>query len=156
VVDDDEQTHAGEPIVIGDLEVDVAASRARLRGRTLPLRSREFELLAYLAARRGEFVPRADILRDVWNDDDETKHNTLHVHLATLRTKLGERARRPRLVTTRRRGGIKLDVPTPTDQPVPSAEAGLARQFTASATTGNPTRTDAPPSIERPRSIRPP
>jgi DNA-binding winged helix-turn-helix (wHTH) protein len=116
VVDDD-QAHACELIVIGELEVDLAASRARLRGRTLPLRSREFELLAYLAARRGEFVSRADILRDVWDDEAETKHNTLHVHLATLRTKLGERARRPRLVTTRRRGGIRLDVPDSDDRP---------------------------------------
>ncbi len=111
-----EQTHRHElptePIVVGDLEIDLAASRARLAGRTLPLRAREFELLAYLARRRGQFVPRRDILRDVWADYVGARQNSLHVHLATLRTKLGERARRPRLVTTQRHLGIKLDEPS--------------------------------------------
>ena len=99
-------------IVIGDLELDLASSHVSLDGRTLPLRCREFELLAYLAQRRGTYVSRADILRDVWGDPYAVMDNTLCVHLTALRRKLGERASEPRLLRSRRYLGVKLDTPT--------------------------------------------
>lgn len=100
-------------IVIGDLELDLDTSHVTLAGQPLPLRCREFELLAYLARRRGTYVSRADILRDVWGDPYAVMDNTLCVHLTALRRKLGERASQPRLLRSRRYVGIKLDVPTP-------------------------------------------
>jgi DNA-binding response OmpR family regulator len=40
---------------VGDLVVDIRARTAVLGGRSLDLRPREFDLLAYLAARPGEW-----------------------------------------------------------------------------------------------------
>ena len=50
----------GRVLEVGDLVVDVRARTAVLAGRTLDLRPREFDLLAYLAARPGEVVTKRD------------------------------------------------------------------------------------------------
>jgi DNA-binding response OmpR family regulator len=98
-------------IVVGDLVVDRGAGVASLDGRVLPLRRREFELLAYLAERSGRFVSRNELMRQVWHDPILASGNTLHVHLSSLRRKLGERPDAPRYVHTRRNQGICVTTP---------------------------------------------
>jgi DNA-binding response OmpR family regulator len=102
---------SGTVIVVGGLLVDRGAGVARLDGRPLPLRRREFELLAYLAERSGRFVSRQELMRQVWHDPILASGNTLHVHLSSLRRKLGERPDAPRYVHTRRNQGICVTVP---------------------------------------------
>jgi DNA-binding response OmpR family regulator len=96
-------------LVVGGLEVDVDHRKATVDGRELSLTHKEFELLAYLAARHGEIVPRAEILANLWPStrDDQT----LDVHLSWLRRKLGERAAQPRYLHTVRGVGVRLVAP---------------------------------------------
>ncbi|MFI6095463.1 response regulator transcription factor [Lentzea sp. NPDC051213] len=96
-------------LVIGGLEVDLDHRRATVDGQELSLTHKEFELLAYLAARQGEVVPRAEILANLWPSTREDQ--TLDVHLSWLRRKLGERAAQPRYLHTVRGVGVRLVAP---------------------------------------------
>jgi DNA-binding response OmpR family regulator len=80
------QTHA--PFHVGDLVVDTAARRATVRGREVPLRAKEFDLLARLAAAPDVAVSRATLMSDVWDEHWFGPTKTLDVHVASLRRKL--------------------------------------------------------------------
>ncbi|WP_309112184.1 response regulator transcription factor [Saccharothrix sp.] len=97
-----------EPIRIGQLTIDLDRREARLGGRELNLTRKEFDLLAYLAAREGKVVPRAELLANLWNLPGRHDDQTLDVHLSWLRRKLGERAAQPRYLHTVRGVGFKL------------------------------------------------
>jgi DNA-binding response OmpR family regulator len=95
---------------VGDLVIDPRRREAHLEGRALDLSRREFDLLAYLAARPGEVVTRRELLTQVWQlpyGDDQT----IDVHLSWLRRKLGERASAPRYLHTVRGVGVRLSEP---------------------------------------------
>ncbi|MCY1061522.1 response regulator transcription factor [Nannocystis sp. SCPEA4] len=76
-------------------------------GRQVALSPREYALLSYLLRRRGEVVPRGDILREVFKCASDPGTNTLDVHLAHLRRKLAGMAV---CVETVRGAGIRLKV----------------------------------------------
>lgn len=73
------------------LLVDRAARTATLSGRPLDLRRKEFDLLACLMDRPGQYVPRREITGIVWGDSSHRCANSLNVHLSRLRAKFGER-----------------------------------------------------------------
>lgn len=106
---------AGPPstlLKVGGLQVDVEQREALLDGSALELTRREFDLLAYLAARPGRVVPRRELLSEVWRQsygDDQT----IDVHLSWLRRKLGESAASPRYLHTVRGVGVRLTAPEP-------------------------------------------
>jgi DNA-binding response OmpR family regulator len=93
---------------VGDLIVDIRARTAVLGGRSLDLRPREFDLLAYLAARPGEVVTKRTLLADVWQSPYGGADKTVDVHLSWLRRKLGETAAAPRMLHSVRGVGVKL------------------------------------------------
>jgi len=57
---------APQPVRSGQLEVDVAARRARSDGRELDLTVREFDLLAFFVSHPGRAFTRAELLEQVW------------------------------------------------------------------------------------------
>ncbi len=98
-------------LTVGDLVVDPRARTAELAGRPLDLRPREFDLLAYLAARPGEVVSKRTLLAEVWRQPYGGADKTVDVHLSWLRRKLGETGPEPRLLHTVRGVGVKLVQP---------------------------------------------
>jgi DNA-binding response OmpR family regulator len=101
---------------VGGLEIDPRRRQAQLDGKRLDLSRREFDLLAYLAARPGEVVTRRELLSEVWQlpyGDDQT----IDVHLSWLRRKLGERASQPRYLHTVRGVGVRLVDPSGNEPP---------------------------------------
>jgi DNA-binding response OmpR family regulator len=95
-------------MTVGSLTVDVRTRTAVLDGRPLDLRPREFDLLAYLAARPGEVVTKRTLLADVWQQPYGGADKTVDVHLSWLRRKLGETAAAPRMLHSVRGVGVKL------------------------------------------------
>jgi len=75
---------------VGDLLVDTAARRATVRGREIPLRAKEFDLLARLIAEPGRAVSRETLMADVWDVNWFGPTKTLDVHVAAVRRKLAE------------------------------------------------------------------
>ena len=102
-------TDSAEVIEIGDLHIDTAAYTARLRGRSLDLTFREFELLKHLAAHPGRVFSRSQLLQDVWGYDYFGGTRTVDVHVRRLRAKLGPE--HDQMVSTVRNVGYRFEAP---------------------------------------------
>jgi two-component system KDP operon response regulator KdpE len=99
------------PIVVGALMIDPSSRTASLDGRDLELTKREFDLLAYLAARTGRVVSKRRLMADVWGQPYGGADKTIDVHVSWLRRKLGESAADRGFITTVRGVGVKLADP---------------------------------------------
>jgi DNA-binding response OmpR family regulator len=99
------------PLTVGDLEIDIAAREARLDGESLDLSPKEFDVLRFLAERRGEVVSKRELLAEVWRQPYGGSEKTVDVHISWLRKKLGESAAESRYLQTVFGVGVKLVVP---------------------------------------------
>lgn len=98
---------AGNPIVVGDLKVDVAA-RVVVRGaRRIELSAREFCLLEHLARHAGEVLSRSMILEKVWDMRHDPHTNVVDVQINRLRKKV-DHGFDPQLIHTVRGAGYVL------------------------------------------------
>ncbi|HEY8457364.1 MAG TPA: response regulator transcription factor [Actinopolymorphaceae bacterium] len=109
------------PLVVGELSIDARTREARLAGRLLDLKPKEFDLLLFLAENQGTVVSKRDLLIEVWHQPYGGADKTVDVHLSWLRRKLGETAAEPRYLHTVRGVGVKLAPPEeaapPPEQP---------------------------------------
>ena len=96
---------------VGELRVDVGERSASLAEQPLALTRKEFDLLAYLAARPGRVVSRRELLEEVWRQPSVGEDQTIDMHLYWLRRKLGESAAKPRYLRTVRGVGFRLVAP---------------------------------------------
>ena len=78
-----------EVVVVGGVRVDVGRRRAELDGRVLPLKRREFDLLAYLCRNAGIVCSRSRLLSNVWEGELGGDSRTVDVHVRRLRRHLG-------------------------------------------------------------------
>jgi DNA-binding response OmpR family regulator len=92
------------PVRVGDVEIDLDVRRVTVGGDPVGLTTKEFDVLAALAARAGTAVSREQLLDEVWGDAYHAVSRSLDVHLTQLRAKL----RRPELLTTIRGFGYRL------------------------------------------------
>jgi DNA-binding response OmpR family regulator len=97
----------------GDLVIDEATYSARLRGRSLDLTFKEFELLKFLAQHPGRVFTRSQLLQEVWGYDYFGGTRTVDVHVRRLRAKLG--AEHEALIGTVRNVGYRF-VPAKGDE----------------------------------------
>jgi DNA-binding response OmpR family regulator len=88
------------PIEHGPLRVEPATRRVFLDGEELSLTQREFDLLAYLAARPGRVFSRDQLMEAVWEYPFFTDTSTVTVHIRRLRAKLGDDSAEPRFLET--------------------------------------------------------
>jgi DNA-binding response OmpR family regulator len=107
-------------ITVGALTVNLASRDAIFEGAPLDLTAREFDLLAFLAARAGTVVTRRDLVTQVWRQPISSGDKTIDVHLSWLRRKLGETAQEPRYLHTVRGVGVKLAAPAEAKPPAPA------------------------------------
>lgn len=87
----------------GDLEVDLRRRRALRNGQELPLKPKEFELLAFLVQNRERVFTRDDLLNHIWGFDfGGDTSRTVDVHVRWLREKIEDEPGKPtRLITVR-------------------------------------------------------
>jgi len=79
-----------EPAIrLGPIVLDPSTYRVSIEGTPLDLTFKEFELLRYLAERRGRVFTRPALLREVWGYDFYGGTRTVDVHVRRLRSKLG-------------------------------------------------------------------
>ena len=91
-------------LAAGDLVLDPARHLVT-RGETeIELTPREFSVLEYLLRRAGEVVPKADILRNVWDPHHEGDLNVVEVYVGYLRRKIDVPFDRRALQTVRGAG----------------------------------------------------
>lgn len=79
---------AGTTYTIGDVTLNSISKTVTKAGKPIHLTAKEFQLLEYLAARRGEVLSKDQLLDHVWADDSRVQHNTVETFIANLRKKV--------------------------------------------------------------------
>ena len=104
------RTYGGKQtlLAVGDLEIDTIARTVRRGARKIELTVREYQLLEYLAQRRGEVVSRGEIEAHIYDAKVDPMSNVVDSAVCVLRRKLAVAGGAP-LVHTRRGFGYVLD-----------------------------------------------
>lgn len=91
-----------EPGEIGirGLFISKAGHKCALNGVELALTPTEFSILWYLCSRQGQVVSSEDLFESVWGEKSFDSNNTVMTHIARLREKLHEPARKPKFIKT--------------------------------------------------------
>lgn len=71
------------------LDLDPVNRTLRTKGRRIDLRPREFNLLEYFFRHPDIVLTRTQILENVWDINADPFSNTIEVHIASLRKKIG-------------------------------------------------------------------
>ncbi len=79
----------------GELELDPRERDLKVRGQSVALTAKEFDLLHYLMAHPGEVFSRDDLLDAVWDKDFSGGPATVTVHIRRLREKVERDPSRP-------------------------------------------------------------
>ncbi len=103
------RTKPSPRLAAGRLELDLTARRLTRGGAEVVLTAREFDLLAYLAARPGRVHPRERLLSAAWGDDYEGTTRTVDNFVRSLRVKLEDDPANPRHLITVRGAGYRFD-----------------------------------------------
>ena len=94
---------------VADLEIDFRAQRVTRGGASVPLTTKEFVMLSYLARNAGRVVCRAELTEHVWDDNHDPCSNAVEVYINRLRKKIDASGSIP-LIQTRRGAGYYLGV----------------------------------------------
>lgn len=99
-----------EEINIGRLSVDTGRQTVRWSGKLIPVTTKEYSLLEFLARNVNIVMSRADISAHVWDDNHDPASNALEVAVNRLRRKLETATGGMPLVHTRRGAGYVLSI----------------------------------------------
>jgi DNA-binding response OmpR family regulator len=91
---------APRPLVFDGLVIDVAAREVTVRGETVELPAREFDLLVFLASSPRQVFSRTQIMAHVWSVDDGLGTATVTEHVRRLRTRIEADPASPRWIQT--------------------------------------------------------
>lgn len=94
-------------IRVQDLVINTRSQTAERNGRLLPLTTKEYSLLEFLARHLGRVVGREEISAHVWDDNHDPLSNLIEVYINRLRRKV-DAPGEPSLIQTRRGAGYVL------------------------------------------------
>jgi two-component system, OmpR family, response regulator RegX3 len=97
-----------EVISGGSVRMDVGRHEVSVRGESVALTPKEFELLETFLRRRGRLLTREFLIDEVWGPDYFGDTRTLDVHVKRLRRKLEDDPHYPRHLLTVRGLGYKF------------------------------------------------
>jgi two-component system alkaline phosphatase synthesis response regulator PhoP len=92
----------------GALEVNFRKHQAFRDHQPIELSPREFEILKYFVAHRGEIITREQLLNEVWGYDNFPLTRTVDNHIARLRQKIEAAPNDPQFIITVHRLGYKF------------------------------------------------
>ena len=111
-------------LTVDDLVIDTRGQDVARAGRRIPLTTKEYVMLEYLARNAGRVIGRAELCEHVWDANHDPFSNAIEVYINRLRKKVDDAGGTP-LIHTRRGAGYLL-----------SAEGG---ERGASVAAGRPT-----------------
>jgi DNA-binding response OmpR family regulator len=79
---------SGAVYQIGNVTLNSINKTVTKAGKSVHLTAKEFQLLEYLASRRGEVLSKDQLLDHVWADEDRVQHNTVETFIANVRKKI--------------------------------------------------------------------
>jgi len=99
----------GRVLASGDLRIEVDSRKVLRNGKLLPMKPREFDLLALFAQHPAKAFTRDDILDRIWGTKDNIDQRTVDVHVRWIRQKIEEGAGAPRRIITVRGHGYRFE-----------------------------------------------
>lgn len=85
-----ERVETQQDLTCGDIAMDIRRHTVKVKGETVTLAKKEFDLLRYLMENQGIVLTRDRMLETIWGYDFDGETRTVDVHVRTLRLKLGE------------------------------------------------------------------
>jgi DNA-binding response OmpR family regulator len=111
-----EKLKAGEPatnnmetLSFGGLQINQSRREVTLNSQPLPLKPKEYDLLAFFGSHRGQMLSREFILERVWGWDYIGDSRTVDVHVRWLRQKIEVEPSHPERIVTVRGGGYRFE-----------------------------------------------
>jgi len=101
----------GEVLEVGDVRMDAERHEVTIRGESVQLPLKEFELLEILLENAGRVLTRDTLIDRVWGTDYVGDTKTLDVHVKRLRSKVENDPSNPSRIVTIRGLGYKFDAP---------------------------------------------
>ena len=89
------------PILVGDLSVNLLSRVVQRQGRRIDLSPREFALLQYMVRHAGQILSRTMLLEHVWDMNQNPMTNVIDVQVNRLRRKIDTGFDRPLIHTIR-------------------------------------------------------
>ena len=95
---------------IGELEVRFGEYEVRVKGKPVALTTKEFEIVAFLAAHPGKVFTRSQIQEYIWGESDADckPTNNITVFVRKIREKIEENPSEPKYLLTVQRVGYKM------------------------------------------------
>ncbi|MFH0829136.1 MAG: response regulator transcription factor [Candidatus Kerfeldbacteria bacterium] len=98
----------GTTLKASDLELNPATFIVRREGNEIALSKKEFALLEYLMRNKGRILSKEQIIAHVWDFDADILPNTVEAFIASLRQKIDQPFKGPKLIHTVRGFGYRL------------------------------------------------
>lgn len=99
----------GKEYDIRGLRISEATHECTLNDHEISLTPIEFKILWYLCEHQGKVVPSEELYEQVWGERYLDSNNTVMAHIARLREKLKEPARKPKYIKTVWGVGYKIE-----------------------------------------------
>ena len=96
-------------IYINGLELNENIHICKLYDEKIDLTPIEFDILLYLAKKRGEVVRSEELFEKVWKEKYFDSNNTVMVHIRRIREKLKENTKNPKFIKTVWGVGYKIE-----------------------------------------------
>jgi two-component system response regulator RegX3 len=106
---DEEEPDRPEVLDVGDVRLDAARHEVFVRGSSVALPLKEFELLELLMANAGRVLTRDVLIDRIWGPNYFGDTKTLDVHIKRLRSKLEPDSARPTRIVTVRGVGYRYE-----------------------------------------------
>ena len=105
----DAENFAADEYNIRGLNISKSSHRVFLNDKELSLTPLEFDILWYLCEHNGNVVSSEELFEAVWKEKYIESNNTVMTHIARLREKMHEPARKPKYVKTVWGVGYKIE-----------------------------------------------
>jgi two-component system alkaline phosphatase synthesis response regulator PhoP len=99
-------------ITVGQIAIQPDQREVSIKGETIELTPKEFDLLLFLCKHRGKVLSRQQLLHGVWDYHFLGDTRIVDVHISHLRDKIEGNARNPEYIVTIRNVGYKLTEPS--------------------------------------------
>lgn len=100
-----------QPLRAQGVEIDLSSRQVTVRGRTLSLSPKEFDLLSYLLARANKTISHRELLQAIWGPDYGEELEYLRVFINRLRKKIEPDPSKPQFLVTDAWTGYRFHLP---------------------------------------------
>ena len=81
---------SGDVVEAGPVTIDTISKSVTVNSSPIVLSKKEYDILLMLASNRGRTFSRSEIIAELWKDAPCVLERTVDVHIARIRSKLGE------------------------------------------------------------------